>query len=159
MYFICLEFNFNHKVCRCYLQSVVTKKWISQDSSSRPLQLICTLMSDVTEAKQQPKLIVKDSKISLDTVHDRSIHFEKFCLHAAHNFTPLEVVRLIYTRFSGFPKWFQLLRCSEETKLDELELFLMRVQQWHQYRYMVLGVNMLSHELQEVRRSPSGWCE
>lgn len=74
-----------------------------------------------------------------------------FILHSLHDFTRKDVVRLIFQIFQDpLPTSYQLLRCSGKTQREDLELFFTRIDQWENHHYLILGVNLLSNELQEV---------
>ena len=74
----------------------------------------------------------------------------KLTLHSVHNFTPLQMFKLIFTVFDSVPNSFQLLQCSSNTSRQQLDLFFDRLMHWKQFHYLVIGVNYLPNELQEV---------
>ena len=82
---------------------------------------------------------------------ERSLQIDsRFTLHSVHNFTPEQMLQLIFTVFKCVPKSFQLLKCSTSTTRQQLELFFNRIIQWRGIQYLIIGVDCLSNELQEV---------
>ena len=72
-------------------------------------------------------------------------------LISAHNYTNLKITKLIYQVFDGkFPWYFQLFRCSLSTTVEEIELFFDRIDHFPQYKYLVLGIDLIKNELQQV---------
>ena len=77
-------------------------------------------------------------------------HGNKFTLHAVHNFTPLQMLQLIFTVFHGVPNSFQIFQCTPDTTEQQLNMFFDRAFHWSGIRYLLLSVNYLRNELQEV---------
>ena len=50
-------------------------------------------------------------------------HRNKFTLHAVHNFTPLQMLQLIFTVFDGVPNSFQIFLCTPDTTEQQLNMF------------------------------------
>ena len=91
-------------------------------------------------------------------IEDRSILTQKrldpvtFTLISALSCTHLDLMRLIYWTFDeSFPLFHQLLRCSAKTKREDVELFFERILQSESIdKYLVLGLNLISNDLQQV---------
>lgn len=77
-------------------------------------------------------------------------HAAEFKLISALKFSNIQIVQLIYFVFNGFPSHCQLLRCSKATHPEEIELFFQRISFFHTARYLILGINELTNELQQV---------
>ena len=81
----------------------------------------------------------------------RSKLASSFQLFSAFDFSNMDLVRLIYWIFDNrFPESFQLLRCSLSTTNEEVELFFDRINKYSEFRYLILGINTLSLEVQQV---------
>ena len=77
-------------------------------------------------------------------------HAAEFRLISALDFSNKDIVQLIFFVFNGFPSPCQLLRCSKATCAEEIELFFQRISFFHTARYLILGINELTNELQQV---------
>lgn len=78
-------------------------------------------------------------------------HISEFVLLSAVNFSNTDLVYLIYFVFNEkFPSPKQLLRCDKQMTLEELDIFFQRMTFFHKNRYLILGINTLTHELQQV---------
>ena len=88
----------------------------------------------------------EDDKFS----NGRSKLASSFQLFSAFDFSNMDLVRLIYWIFDDFPESFQLLRCSLSTTNEEVELFFDRINKYPEFRYLILGINTLSLEVQQV---------
>ena len=76
-----------------------------------------------------------------------------FTLISALNSTHLDLIRLIYWTFEeSFPLFHQLFRCSMKTTKEDIELFFGRILYCREAidRYLVLGINLISNDLQQV---------
>lgn len=74
-----------------------------------------------------------------------------FQLYTAISFTNMELVCLIFYIFGNkFPLPFQLLQCSTSCTKEDLQLFFERVDKYPEYKYLLLGINHLSMEVQQV---------
>ena len=76
-----------------------------------------------------------------------------FTLVSALNSTHLDLIRLIYWTFEEtFPLFHQLFRCSTKTTKEDIELFFERILYCREAidRYLVLGINLISNDLQQV---------
>lgn len=71
-------------------------------------------------------------------------------LHSVHKLIPMEILRLVFTIFECVPYSFQLFHCSPNTTEQQLELFFNGLVLWENFRYLIIGVDELSNELQEV---------
>lgn len=87
--------------------------------------------------------------LSLNTVSDNI--GSMFTLHSVHDFTPYEMLQLVFTVFKGVPKSYQVFLCSPVTTQRQLDLFFERTMHWRGIQYLIIGVNNLSNELQEVK--------
>ena len=74
----------------------------------------------------------------------------EFKLLSPVNISNIDLMHLIYFVFEGFPSSKQLLRCDRHTTLEELDIFFERITFFPKNRYLILGVNTLTHELQQV---------
>ena len=81
-----------------------------------------------------------------------SQHTSSFKLFTAYNFNNLNKVCAVFSIFNGLPQSFQLLRCSFSTSEDDVELFFDRIDNFPAFQYLLLGVNLLSLEVQQVLR-------
>ena len=82
-----------------------------------------------------------------------------FTLISSHNSTPIDIFRLVYWTFeNSFPMFHQLFRCSPRTTKEDIELFFDRVLHYQAIdRYLVLGVNIISNDLQQVLQIIDNW--
>ena len=78
-------------------------------------------------------------------------HAAEFRLLSALKFSNVQIVQLIYFVLNGFPSHCQILRCSKATHAEEIELFFQRISFFHTVRYLILGINELTNELQQVQ--------
>ena len=75
----------------------------------------------------------------------------EFVLLSAVNISNTDLVYLIYFVFDeSFPSPKQILRCHRQTCLEEMDIFFQRINFFPENRYLILGVNTLTHELQQV---------
>lgn len=77
-------------------------------------------------------------------------------LHSALNFTQGELISIIVSIYHGrLPQPYEFLRCHENSTAHQLNLFLTRAIE-HSLTFVVLGVNLLSINLQEVHKLNNG---
>ena len=103
---------------------------------------VCLLPSPSTSPNTRMSL-------SLNAVSDNI--GSMFTLHSVHDFTPYEMLQLVFTVFKGVPKSYQVFLCSPVTTQRQLDLFFERTMHWRGIQYLIIGVNNLSNELQEVK--------
>ena len=87
-----------------------------------------------------------DSKTATQSSNPSS----NFTLFTAYNFSNLNIVCAIYDVFDGLPNSFQLLRCCNSTRSEDIKLFFDRVNNFPKLRYLILGVNRLTSKVQQV---------
>ena len=85
-----------------------------------------------------------------DHVSRDTKHSSNFKLFTASNFSNFDKIRAICSIFNGLPKCIQLLRCSPSTSKDDIELFFDRINNYPSLKYLLLGVNLLSLDMQQV---------
>ena len=77
-----------------------------------------------------------------------------FRLYSAIDFSNMDLVCLIFWILGDkIPFRFQLLRCSAATTGEELFLFFQRVNMYPNIKYLILGINNLTMEVQQVMRA------
>ena len=75
-------------------------------------------------------------------------------LISAFDFSNLDLIRLIYWSFDQrFPLSCQLFKCSSNACKEDIELFFDRIDHFPQSKYLVLGINLISNDLQQVSYS------
>ena len=78
-------------------------------------------------------------------------HAIKISLISAFDYSNLDLIRLIYWIFDkSFPLFCQLFRCSSNTCKEDIELFFDRIDHFPQPKYLVLGINLISNDMQQV---------
>ena len=88
--------------------------------------------------------------VYMDSKTQSSSPSSNFTLFTAYNFSNLNIVCAIYDVFDGLPNSFQLLRCCNLTRSEDIKLFFDRVYCFPKLRYLILGVNRLTSEVQQV---------
>ncbi len=97
-----------------------------------------------------PKIPVGIKALSLNVERIRR-QASAFRLYTAIKFTNLDLVCMIFWIFGEkIPFKFQLLRCSAATTREELLLFFQRINAYPNFKYLILGINTLTMEVQQV---------
>lgn len=126
----------------------------SSSPSISPLELVGQFLQHLFKCppEQAPTSLLSSTEKSPRLSISRPLLMTPFILHSLLDFTRKDVVRLIFSIFQdALPASYQVLRCSRQTRTEELELFFTRIDQWDKQRYLILGVNLLPNELQEVQ--------
>ena len=84
----------------------------------------------------------------LPSCHSKST--SSFKLFTVYNFSNFDKLRAIYSIFNGLPKSFQLMRCTLSSSKEDIEIFFDRINCFPHFQYLLLGVNLLSLEVQQV---------
>lgn len=71
-------------------------------------------------------------------------------LYSCPAYSQVDVIYLMLHVFSGIPEAYQVLNCKATTTVEELGLFLRRVEMYHT-QYIMFNINKLPFKLQEVR--------
>lgn len=118
------------------------------NESLYPTEIIGQFLEDLVKHSQVENFLA--SFISTVNVSPSKKDPFMVSLISTYNYTNLELVKLIYKVFDGFPWYFQLFRCSLSTVQEEIELFFDRIDHFPQPQYLILGIDLIGNELQQV---------
>ena len=105
---------------------------------------------DSTHAPRQVTLLNQAPERSIDDTIHGPLKPRHFHLHSVPDVSYKQQVQLLCGILQGLPLPFQLLRCTNKTTEEELSLFFQRISSFREHKYVILGVNHLTGDIQEV---------
>ncbi|XP_019858199.1 PREDICTED: uncharacterized protein LOC100640592 [Amphimedon queenslandica] len=152
--FLNLDVNSHPQLYKCL--EGLQKKYDSDEVKKlwHPARLVGEFLNEfISLSSVQPHLLDFMKLMDLSTFSLTGLgDLVTFSLISALSCSHLDLLRLIYWTFNeSFPTFHQLFRCSGRTKKEDIELFFDRVKQCYSIdKYLVLGVNLISNDLQQI---------
>ena len=110
----------------------------AQDCDDKYAPRHITLLNCIQKGIQAPPSLV-------------ALNHIRFDLHYLPNFTHKQQVQFLCSLFERIPFPFQLLRCTNTTTNEEVQLFFQRIVLFPGHKYVILNTNLLLSDTQEVK--------